>query len=81
MFKQETRKLVPCRGVKFSPLISLEECQKCPSYDGIELLKPAQNNLPPVEVITCTVPVTVRINYFVEGEINKGRIPSKAGGD
>lgn len=81
VFRENTRKLVPCRGVKFTPLIAFEKCRQCEFYGGLKQLKPAQNNLPPIEVIVCKVPVTVRVQYFVEDDIpNKGKAP-KAGGE
>lgn len=79
-FKQPTKKMVLCRGVRFGVVnVPFEECEKCMHFGGYKEAKPAQNDLPPVEIITCKLPVTVRITYLVEGIENKGKEPIKEG--
>ena len=77
--KEKTKKLVPCRGIKFSPLLSLDQCRKCQFFLKTKVIKPAQNNIPPIEVVICGLPTSVRINYFIDEEVpNKGKQPAIA---
>lgn len=77
--RKETR-LVSCVGVKFSPLVPLEECQKCKYHLGHKVEKEAVQpdpkrsriGMPPVEMIFCAVPRFVSVVYMVTGMQDKG---------
>lgn len=78
LFDQETERLVLCRGIKYGIVhIPLDECTKCEHHKTFYESKPAQNDKPPIEIVVCGLPASIRVVYQVKGVSNKGRTPIK----
>lgn len=66
--KIQIQQLVSCRMTHPRALRTLEKCQACPDYGGIQELSPEQNGTPAQHQIVCNLPSGVLVvNLLVEG--------------
>ena len=67
MEMEEKNKIVPCKGAKSRAIhVKFAKCKECQHFGGLEQVKAGYKDIPPVELVTCNKPWTIKVVYMAE---------------
>ena len=62
----EVQQVVLCRMLKPQALRTIEKCQECHQFGGMQEISPAQNGFPAQNQITCKLPSLVLVANLIK---------------